>query len=194
MAIVPVKPFAEAKTRLAEVLGPVERAQLARRLLERTLHKATHARGLARVVVISRDSEALQLARRRGAWSVVESHPGLNEALEQATRVCVANGARAVLILPADLPRLRVRDIEQIIALGEPAPCLVIAPAQHDGGTNALLVNPAGAIPYAFGENSFSQHCYLAEQRGLRVKIYSSDTVTLDLDRPEDLPQRAVVI
>lgn len=194
MVIVPVKPLALAKSRLAGVMGQTERIALARQLVERTLLKLSRARGISRVVVVSRDETVLKIARKYGAWSVMES-PGndpassLNAALEQARRVCVANGARAVLIVPADLPKLRVRDIEQIIGLGEPAPRLVITPAVSDGGTNALLLNPANAIPFQFGENSFGKHSASANAQAIPIVEYTSDTVTLDLDTPQDLDQ-----
>jgi 2-phospho-L-lactate guanylyltransferase len=186
MAIVPVKPLADAKTRLAGVMNEQERVALAKKLLERTLLKLTRARGIARVVVISRDEAVLKIARRYDAWSIFETHADLNKALEQATHVCIANGARSVLIVPVDLPRVRVRDIEKIIALGNAAPCVVLAPAQRDGGTNALLVNPAGALAYQFGENSFEKHCAAAKRAGLQILRYDSDTVAFDLDLPED--------
>jgi len=111
----------------------------------------------------------------------------LNQALEQAARVAMANGARAVLIVPVDLPELLARDVEKMIALGEESPCVVIAPARRDGGTNALLLNPAGLIHFAFGENSFTEHEQRAEQVGARVHVYHSETLAFDLDLPEDL-------
>jgi 2-phospho-L-lactate guanylyltransferase len=189
VAIVPVKPLAESKSRLAGVLNENERAALTRKLLERTLLKLSRARGIARVVVISRDENVLKIARKFGAWSVLESHASLNDALEQARRVCVANGARALLIVPADLPKLRVRDIEKIIALGEPAPRIVIAPAARDGGTNALLLNPAHDFIFQFGESSFHAHVAQAKNFEWQIEIYNSDTVAFDLDIPEDLAQ-----
>ncbi len=187
MAIVPVKPLAESKSRLAGVLDENERAALTRKLLERTLLKLTRARGIARIVVISRDENVLKIARKFGAWSVLETNANLNDALEQARRVCIANGARALLILPADLPKLRVRDIEKMIALGEPAPRIVIAPAQRDGGTNALLLNPAHDFVFQFGENSFDAHAAQAVGSRYQAARYESDTVAFDLDVPEDL-------
>lgn len=187
MAIVPVKPLDEAKSRLAGVLTQEERIALARRLLDRTLLKLTRARGIARAAVISRDESALTIGRKFGAWTILESHPNLNEALEQARRVCLANGARALLVIPADLPRLRVRDVEKMIALGVPAPRIVIAPAARDGGTNALLMNPADALAFQFGVASFARHCAAAKDSGIPVALYNSDTVTFDLDLPEDL-------
>jgi 2-phospho-L-lactate/phosphoenolpyruvate guanylyltransferase len=192
MAIVPVKPFAEAKMRLAGTLGEKERIALAQRLLKRTLLKLTRAREISRVVVISRDEDVLKIARAYDAFSLLESSsseaiPNLNDALEQARRVCMANGARGILVIPTDLPRLRIRDIEKIIGLSEPAPRVVIAPAARDGGTNALLLNPANAIAFQFGENSFAKHHAAAIEQEIGIELYNSDTVAFDLDVPEDL-------
>ncbi len=194
MAIVPVKPLAESKTRLAGVLDENGRAALTRKLLERSLLKLTRARGIDRVVVISRDENVLKLARKFGAFGILETNANLNDALEQARRVCMANGARALLIVPADLPKLRVRDLEKIIALGESAPCVVIAPAQRDGGTNALLLNPAHDFVFQFGENSFDAHLEQVAGSKYQVKIYNSDTVTFDLDMPKDFQQSKIEI
>lgn len=213
MVVLPVKPFAEAKSRLAPALGARERAVLARQLLERTLRVIDRARGIARVVVISRDAAVLQLARSYGAWSIVEPEPGaapdkwgavprpptdataeagvgfddLNRALARAARVCAANGARALLVLPADLPRLRARDVHNLIALAEPAPRLVLAPAHRDGGTNALLLNPITPFPFQFGPDSLQRHQSTAQAMHLAVTLYSQPTITHDLDLPEDL-------
>lgn len=187
MAIVPVKPFAEAKQRLSPVLTEEERAGLARRLLKRTLLKLSRARGIMRVAVVSRDEQALSIAREYGAWSIPETHQELNQALTQATRVAVANGAQAVLMVPTDLPRLRVRDVEKLIALGAPAPRVVIAPAHRDGGTNALLLNPPTLMQFTFGENSFAAHRSHAIAAGAHVEAYQSENVAFDIDVPEDL-------
>lgn len=187
VAIVPVKPLAESKSRLAGVLDENERVALTRKLLERTLLKLTRARGITRVVVISRDESILEIARKFGAFAILETNANLNDALEQARRVCIANGARALLIVPADLPKLRVRDIENIIALGEPAPRVVIAPAARDGGTNALLLNPAHDFVFQFGENSFAKHMEQIEGSKYQIARYESDTVSFDVDVPEDL-------
>jgi 2-phospho-L-lactate guanylyltransferase len=159
--------------------------------LDRTLLKLTRARGISRVAVVSRDEVALKIGRKFGAWTILESTPNLNDALEQARRVCYANGARVLLVIPADLPRLRVRDVEKMIALGEPAPRIVIAPAARDGGTNALLLNPADALAFQFGEASFARHCAAANGLNIPVTVYNSDTVTFDLDLPEDLIAQA---
>ncbi len=186
MAIVPVKALAEAKQRLAEVLEPEARMELSRQMLDHTLWVLEHARGVDRVAVVSRDEQVLGLARKHHAWAMWETDKGLNQALEQATRVARANGVAAVLVVPADLPKLATGDIERIIELGAAPRSLVIAPAERDAGTNALLVNPVGLIEYAFGENSFAEHRRRAERAGARVEVYQSEGVAFDLDLPED--------
>jgi 2-phospho-L-lactate/phosphoenolpyruvate guanylyltransferase len=186
MAIVPMKPFVEAKRRLADELTPEARGELARGMFERTLRILKRARGIGRIVVVSRDERVLSVARRNHAWAMFETGHGLNEALEHATGVAKANGAQVVLIVPADLPSLKEGDIERIIELGWPPPSVVVAPARRDQGTNALLVTPPGLISYAFGEMSFVLHQHLAKGAGARVEIYRSENVAFDLDLPDD--------
>jgi len=92
-----------------------------------------------------------------------------------------------LLIVPMDLPQLMAADLQQIIALGRAGPCVALAPAQRDGGPNALLVNPPGLTRYAFGEQSFLKHRQQSEQNGARVEIYYSERVAWDVEQPEDL-------
>lgn len=185
-----MKPLAQAKQRLATVLDDTARMELARKLFTRTLRVLRRVKGITRVLVVSRDAQVLKLARRFGAWSLWESGEGLNDALEQATRVALANGAHAVLIIPADLARLEKNDVEQIIALGSTySPTLTIAPDARGIGTNALLVKPVGLIRYAFGETSFAEHIRRAQEKNARVEIYQAPTVAFDVDLPEDWTQ-----
>jgi 2-phospho-L-lactate guanylyltransferase len=185
-AIVPMKPFAEAKRRLASLLSAEARMTFARDMLLRTLNVLAHARGVERIAVVSRDEQVLALAHARGVWPVRETAAGLNDALEQATRAAMARGAGAVLVVPADLPCLVTGDVERIVALGHDAPCVVLAPARRDQGTNALLMNPTGLLRYAFGASSFIEHQRRAREAGARVEVYQSAGAAFDVDEPAD--------
>ena len=188
IVIVPMKPLAEAKHRLASVLDDSARQGLARNLYVRTLRVLRRVRGVSRVIVVSRDARVLEIARKFGAWSVWENPTGLNESCEQATRVAVANGARAVLIIPSDLARLEAKDVEELIALdSNTGPTIVIVPDRRGTGTNALLVRPAGLIRYSFGEASFEQHLSRARETNAQGIIHQSDGLAFDVDLPEDL-------
>jgi 2-phospho-L-lactate guanylyltransferase len=184
--VVPAKPWAEAKSRLAAAVAEAERVALSRRWLAHLLATAQAVDALAGVAVISRDPVVRTLAAAQGAWPLDESGHDLNAALEQARAAIVAAGAEAVLVLPADLPLLTAADLTALCELAQAGDGVVIAPS-HDGGTNALLLRPPFALPYAFGEDSFARHCALAAATRLPCRVYRSPTLAWDVDAPADL-------
>jgi len=187
-AIVPVKPLRRGKSRLAGALTEDERAELNRLLLERTIKTLSDLKEVEQVLVVSRDSSALALARDLGARTVQEDGaPHLNTALKRATVVAQVYASRGVLVLPADLPLLSQQDILTLIERATDPPVVVIAPDRHQKGTNALLLSPANLIEYDFGENSFKRHCERAKKAGARLEIVTLPSLGLDLDLPEDL-------
>jgi 2-phospho-L-lactate guanylyltransferase len=187
-AIVPVKPLRRGKSRLAGTLSEDERTELNRSLLQNTLKTFADLKEVEEVLVISRDPQALAIARHHGARTVREDgQPELNTALKRATVIAQVYATRGVLILPADLPLVTRDDVLTLIERAGEPPAVVIAPDRHGTGTNALLISPAGLIEYDFGENSFQRHCARAREAGARLEIVNLPTLGLDLDLPEDL-------
>jgi 2-phospho-L-lactate guanylyltransferase len=187
-AIVPVKPLRRGKSRLAPALDDDERADLNRLLLERTLKTLIGLREVEQVLVVSRDSAALALARELGARTVQEDGaPTLNTALKRATVVAQVYASRGVLVIPADLPLLSGEDVLALLNRATDPPVMVIAPDRRQKGTNALLLAPANLIEYDFGGNSFQRHCDRAREAGARLEVVNLPSLGLDLDVPEDL-------
>ena len=182
--LTPVKPLAEAKSRLAPVLAEEERRALTRRLLERTLMLAEESALFARLLVISRDPLVWEIARAAGADALPELGADLNSALQQGACHAWRRGATSLLIVPADLPLLRPEDLLALCALGEMGDGLVIGAGQ-DGGTNALHLRLPPRLPFCFGEDSFAHHRAAARAAGLMPQIYDSATLRFDLERPE---------
>ena len=186
-AIVPVKPLRRGKSRLAGTLSEDERTELNRALLQNTLETLSGVSGVDEVLVVSRDPNALTIAREHGARTVQEDGtPHLNTALKRATVVAQVYATRGVLILPADLPLVTQEGIQTLLDRAVKPPVVVIAPDRHGKGTNALVIAPAGTIEYDFGENSFQRHCERARQAGARLEIVELPSLGLDLDLPED--------
>ncbi len=186
-AIIPVKPLKNAKSRLSAVLRPEQRYALAQAMFRQVLSVTSAEQRITGVLVISRDTKSLAIARELGAKTLQEgtvSH--LNLALLRATMVLRSWRADAVLVLPADLPFIQVEDIRAMIELTV-EDSIVIATDRERDGTNALLVRPPGAIDYAYGSGSFARHIQLAGAAGLQVLHYESERLTLDIDVPADL-------
>jgi 2-phospho-L-lactate/phosphoenolpyruvate guanylyltransferase len=189
-AIVPVKPLRRGKSRLAGILSQDERANLNQTLLAHTLDTLKATPEIEQVLVVSRDTAALALAREHGARTVQENGaPHLNVALARATVVANNYATRGVLIVPADLPLITPQDIRYMLEFANETPVVVVAPDTRRQGTNALLVCPSGLIEYDFGPGSFQRHCERARQAGARLEICELPSLALDMDLPEDLEQ-----
>jgi len=156
-------------------------------MLARTLDVLTSVSGLDRIVVISRDLTAHDIARAKDARPLAETGSGLNAAVAEACAWVEAQGATGVVIVPTDLPLLTASDVESMIDLALEPACVILAPDRRDDGTNLLLIKPPRAIPPAFGVASFESHRLRARQAGLPVRVVRSATAALDIDRPDDL-------
>lgn len=187
-AIVPVKPLIRAKSRLADILTPKERANLSLKMLMRNLKILKSCTPITNTLVISRDTQVLAIARSLGVHTVQESgHPELNDALARASQLLLSWGVEATLVLPADLPLLDPQEIAHMVGLGHFSGSVVIAPDDESDGTNALLLHPPNIIDYSYGEGSYERHTEAARKAGAILHIYETDRMKLDIDTPDDL-------
>jgi 2-phospho-L-lactate guanylyltransferase len=183
--IVPHRGLDVAKTRLAPVLDPAAREQLARALLVRVLKVAREA--CDDVVVISPSVALRALVLEAGARLSAQRGMGLNAGLEQARSEAVIEGIEALVVLHGDLPNLAVADV-MALADAVPLPAgVVIAPDRAGTGTNGLVQRPAAAIPFRFGAGSCAAHLDAATAVGLPVTLVQRPGLAFDLDTPEDL-------
>jgi 2-phospho-L-lactate guanylyltransferase len=186
-ALIPVKPFNEGKSRLASILSESERYQLNVKCLCKTLNVLSGVKTIEKMLVISRDPEALKIADQAKAQTLVEEgNRGLNQALYQANNT-LDKTCDLILVIPTDLPLLAGEDVQKILELGATPPVVVIVADRRNKGTNALLVNPVGCIRYRFGENSSKKHMAEAQKRGIRAILTDIQGISLDLDLVEDL-------
>ncbi|MBE0698977.1 MAG: 2-phospho-L-lactate guanylyltransferase [Anaerolineaceae bacterium] len=187
-AIVPVKPLRRGKSRLAGVLSEEERTYLNYTMLANTLKILAAVKEIDTVLVISRDTSALALARDFNAHTVQEDGSSdLNIAIQRAAVVAMFSAAESILILPADLLLITPEIIQGFIQRKGKAPALVIAPDRRMDGTNAMLISPPDLLNYSYGLGSFTHHVEQALQAHASVEICRIPELALDLDLPEDL-------
>ena len=185
-AVVPVKELWRTKSRLGPILEPGARAGLTLYMMGRVV-SALHAAGIENVCVVSPDRIVLEEAQERGAAPLRQESRGLNPALDEGRRWAMERGASALLVLPADLPLLDAGDVREVLAgLGE-GPSGVISPDGTRAGTNALLLRPPDALPFAFGPGSYEAHLRAARELGLDVRVLERTHLAFDLDTADDL-------
>lgn len=188
-AIVPVKRFENAKTRLSSVLDTDERIHLSLLMLEDTLHTLSMASSLTKVVIVSSDKRAEELATKHGANFVnEETEDGVNSAVALADRYCIKEAADATLIIPYDLPLLDKSDISKAQELAQKeSHCIVICPSHRYDGTNMLLRKPPSVIATFYDSDSYNMHVKAAILRGIAIKYLFSKSLMYDVDTPEDV-------
>ena len=186
IAIVPIKALAAAKSRLAAALDPAARAALTLRALGNVL-AALDTPGIAARIVVTPDAAVLRAAEVAGATGLRQDGAGLNEGLDEGRAWALAAGAEALLIVLGDLPLLARADVGAILDLADRPGVAVFAPDRHGAGTNALLLRPPDALPFAFGVGSLARHRATAAARGLAPRWYDAPGTALDLDTPADL-------
>jgi 2-phospho-L-lactate/phosphoenolpyruvate guanylyltransferase len=180
---VPVKSLERAKSRLSEVLEPLERAALTLAMLEDVLDACLAQAGW-QTWVVSPDEAVLEVSARRRAKPVVEDSPGLLAAVRQVEEEAVEADALAVVL--GDVPLLTAETLGRALQTLGP---VVAAPSISDGGTNVLLRRPPGVIQARFGADSFRKHRDAAEFRGIPFAEVRIPELAYDLDRPEDVPE-----
>lgn len=186
-AIVPVKPFRLAKSRLALALDANQREVLSRQFLTHVLRVLNSLPQIERTVVVSRDPAALHLARDEHAFTLQEQgEPNLNHALQLATRWAKAFHVNAVLVLPSDLPKLTATEVAVLLQPGD-HPLVSVVPDRHGTGTNALFVRPPGLLHYQFGLHSLQAHLAQADTQGAEVHVFQLPSIAFDVDEPHDL-------
>ena len=185
IAIVPMKPLSDSKSRLSRVLTKDQRAEITLGMLRRVL-KAISGASIDMIWVVGGDDRVKRVARDNDAVWWRELGRDLNDTLSKAMDE-ISLRERAALYVAGDLPFVKPSDIHSVLQASRNLGNVTLAPARRDGGTNAILV-PSG-VPFRpeLGRNSFKRHLSRAAKLETSVAIAYSPGLGFDLDILDDL-------
>ncbi|HET9602388.1 MAG TPA: 2-phospho-L-lactate guanylyltransferase [Acidimicrobiales bacterium] len=175
--LVPVKSFAAAKRRLADVLSAPERAELARRMAQRVIAAASPLP----VHVVCDDEEVAEWAEGAGTQVLWRPGHGLNGAVADGVAALAKIGVTDVLVAHADLPLASA--LAGVIRPG----LITLVPDRHGDGTNVIALPSRLGFRFAYGAGSFRQHLAEARRHRLGVRVWRDRRLGLDVDVPADL-------
>lgn len=182
VAIVPVKSFVAAKSRL-EVPADVRR-RICEVMLREVLD-AANASSVSEVIVVSVEEEAVKIASELGIRSIRDdSEAGVNEAVSLADTDAAAH--EASIVLPQDIPLVEPGDIDSALRAA-PSPGALVVPSHKLDGTNALVRSPPGAFATHYDEDSYRIHMSTARQAGVPATLAFIRNMMIDVDTLEDL-------
>lgn len=186
-AIIPVNVVKLAKARLSSVLKPSDRARLTVAMLKDVLSAVSKVERISRVTVVSADRKVRQIAKSYDFNFIWEGkRRGLNKGVRLAILDSELGGARAVVVIHADLPFADSREIRRFLSKCENH-SVGLVPSRDGNGTNVLFLKPPGIIGPVFGRHSFQKHQSLTKQRGLPLNVFRSRSLGFDVDEPKDL-------
>ncbi len=179
LVLVPVKSFARAKGRLAEVMHHAARRDLAIAMAQVVLDAAAPLGA----VVVCDDDEVAEWARDRGAAVAWTPALDLNGALRSAATRAAAAEVDRVIIAHADLPFASALDR---FAQAAPDEVLIVAD-RHDDGTNVMSLPTEPMMDLHYGAGSLAAHRRAARDLGLTVTEVFDEALAWDVDLPGDL-------
>jgi 2-phospho-L-lactate guanylyltransferase len=187
-AIVPIKRFENAKTRLSSILDTDDRIRLSLLMLKDTLQILSAVHSLSQLITVSADKRVGEIAVKYGAnFLLEEKERGVNSAVALADSYCMKKAADATMVIPHDLPLLDSTDISKACELAEnESRCIVICPSLRYDGTNMLLRKPPSIIATFYDADSYNMHVKAAIRLGIPVKRLFSKALMHDIDTPED--------
>ena len=191
-ALVPVKEFTRAKSRLHPYLGAKQCALLAREMLQMVLSSLSRTDAIDSILVLSRDAAAEPIAKRFGAQFAREKEDaaGLNDALNYGANLCWTARAEKTLVVPSDIPMLRTSDITQILHASADG-CAVICHDRHNSGTNALLLHRSNSIDFCYGPGSFWRHRQEFDKKKIKATTVDLPHISFDIDTADDFEDLA---
>lgn len=185
-AVVPIKAFTSAKTRLGARLDEARRAELAATSAERVLRAVETCTAVEHRIAVVEDEDGAHLARHHHFEVLVRPDLwGQNAAVEAGFGLARERGASALLTVSADVPLVRAEDVDQLI--GGAGAGLVLAPDREGRGTNGLFISPALPLRLHFGPDSLSLYKREAAEMGMPVRVLRNQRLTIDIDTPDDL-------
>jgi 2-phospho-L-lactate/phosphoenolpyruvate guanylyltransferase len=175
--LVPVKAFAAAKQRLADVLDPAARVALATAMASTVLEAA----GSLSTAVVCDDEDVRTWAEAQGAEAIWTPGLGLNGAVEAGVTHLARRGVDRVVVAHADLPL--ATDLTWLADTDG----VTLVPDRHRDGTNVACVPAVAGFSFAYGAGSFASHRAEARRLGLTVRLVPDARLGWDVDVAVDL-------
>lgn len=190
-AILAIKPFDDAKERLATGLDPRQRRTIAEAMARDVIAAIEQSRELDGWAVVTAEPKVAEFAAQ--ATAILEDPvTGHSDAAKLGSKWAAEQGADRVVLLPGDCPLLDPDELDDLIRrTREDRIEFAVVPDRMGTGTNSLVISPPQAVDPSFGPDSRQRHIALGLARGVRVAEIEVPTLALDLDTEDDLIELA---
>ncbi len=185
-AIIPVKTFANAKTRLDLSHQQVEK--LCEVMLEEILHVLSISPQIEKTILVTREEIAIAIGKKFNTVTIIdEKEESVNCAVALADQYLLENDFDASIVFPQDIPFIKTQDIDFMLKYVMHPNFAIIVPSRRFDGTNALARMPVDLMKTHYDEDSYKIHMNTAKKHTLNVVMVFVKRIMWDVDNLEDL-------
>ncbi len=185
-AIIPVKTFSKAKTRLN--LPSHQRDAICRIMLEEVIRTISNTKNIDKIIVVSKDDEALKISKKFDAKEIFDDdESGVNHAVSLADNYLENSEFDASIVFPQDIPFIQSVDIDNLIQFQKSPQSVLVVPSRRFDGTNALLRMPVNLMKTHYDEDSYKIHLEVGKSITSNTSLIFLRRIMLDIDNQDDL-------
>jgi len=185
-AIIPVKTFSKAKTRLE--LSPHQVEELCIVMLEEILHTLSISPQIEKTIMVTKEEKAIKIGEKFNTITIIdEKEESVNSAVALADNYLLENNFDASIVFPQDIPFIKTQDIDFMLNYKMHPNFAIIVPSRRFDGTNALARMPVDLMKTHYDEDSYKIHMNTAKEATLNVAMVFVKRIMWDVDNAEDL-------
>ena len=185
-AIIPVKTFSYAKTRLDLSSQQIE--DLCKVMLEEILHTVSISTQIEKTILVTKEEKAIEIGKKFNTITIIdEKEESVNNAVALADKYLLENDFDASIVFPQDIPYIKTQDIDFMLNYKMPPNFAIIVPSRRFDGTNALVRMPIDLMETHYDEDSYKIHMNTAKKHTLNVAMVFVKRIMWDIDNTEDL-------
>ena len=186
VAIIPVKSFSRAKSRLALSLEKTE--LLCELMLDEVLQTISASKKIDSTIIVSRDQSAFNIGKKYHVVEIFdELESGVNNAISLADDYISDSEFNTSIIFPQDIPFFDIDDIDNLFSFYQKKNSVIIVPSRHFNGTNSLLRNPTNVMNTRYDEGTYKSHLDQAKSNNIDVSLVLIQHLMLDIDTYNDI-------
>ena len=185
-AIIPVKTFLNAKTRLDLSQQQVE--ELCKIMLEEILHTLSISPQIEKTIMVTKEPKAIEIGKKFNTVTIIdEKEESVNSAVALADKYLLENNFDVSIVFPQDIPFIKTQDIDFMLNYKMHPNFAIIVPSRRFDGTNALARMPIDLMETHYDEDSYKIHMNTAKEHTLNVAMVFVKRIMWDVDNIEDL-------
>ncbi|MFQ5782036.1 MAG: 2-phospho-L-lactate guanylyltransferase [Nitrosopumilus sp.] len=185
-AIIPVKTFSNAKTRLE--LSPQKIEELCKVMLEEILHTISISPQIEKIILVTKEEKAIKIGKKFNTITIIDKkEESVNNAVALADKYLLENNFDASIVFPQDIPYIKTQDIDFMLNYKTPPNFAIIVPSRRFDGTNALVRMPIDLMKTHYDEDSYKIHMNTAKEHTLNVAMVFVKRIMWDVDNYADL-------